>query len=65
MICTKGQPLKPEIKQVIVVLKDYFDRNKSTFSIQEASTQMVADTLDIGLATVNRVMAKLMGQVPY
>jgi len=50
MICTKGQPLKPEIKQVIVVLKDYFDRNKSTFSIREAS-------IDIGLATVDRVMA--------
>jgi len=57
MICTQGQPLKPEIKQVIVVLKEYFDRNKSTFSVRDASTQMVADALDIGLATVDRVMA--------
>ena len=57
MICTKGQPLKPEIKQVIVALKEYFDRNKSQFVTQDRSTQMVADALGIGLATVNRVMA--------
>jgi len=42
VICTQGQPLtlKPEIKQVIVVLKDYFDRNKSTFVVREASTKI-------------------------
>lgn len=57
MICTNGSPLKPEIKQVIVALKEYFDRNKSTFTIQDTSPQMVADALGIGLATVNRVMA--------
>ncbi|MFV2058927.1 MAG: transposase [Thiohalomonadales bacterium] len=53
----QGQPLKPEVKQVIVALKNYFDRNKSTFSVRDASTRMVADALNISLATVDRVMA--------
>lgn len=57
MFCTNGVPLSPEIKEVIVVLKEYFDRNKSIFQKQDSSCQMVSDALGIGLATVNRVMA--------
>lgn len=57
MLCAKGKPLQPEVKQVIVTLKSYFDRNKSIFKNQDSSTQMVADALGIGLATVDRVMA--------
>lgn len=57
MICTNGEALIPEIKQAIVALKEYFDRNKSLFMQQDSSVQMVADAFDIGIATVNRVMS--------
>jgi transposase len=57
MSYTKGRPLCPEEKKLLVSVKHYFDRNKSEFGSSESSTQMTADALGIGLATVNRVMA--------
>lgn len=53
----QGRPLCPEEKYFIVALKQYFDRNRKMFSVRDSSAQMVADALDIGLATVNRIMA--------
>ena len=57
MLDTKGRPLCPEERRVIVVLKEYFDRNKAMMKVKDSSTQMVADALGIGLATVDRIMA--------
>jgi len=57
MSYTKGRPLCPEEKKVLVSVKHYFDRNKAEFGSSESSVQMTADALGIGLATVNRVMA--------
>ena len=57
MSSTKGRPLCPEEKKLLVSVKHYFDRNKSEFGSSEFSVQMTADALGIGLATVNRVMA--------
>ncbi|MEN8236751.1 MAG: hypothetical protein ABFQ95_04320 [Pseudomonadota bacterium] len=54
---TRGKPLTPEEKQFVVSLKGYFDRNRKEFGIQELSTQLVADALQIGLSTVNRIMS--------
>lgn len=53
----QGRPLTPDEKYFIVKLKQYFDGNKKSFAVSDPSAQMVADALDIGLATVNRVMA--------
>jgi transposase len=53
----KGKPFGPEGKRLLVSVKQYFDRNKSEFGASEPATQMTADALGIGLATVNRVMA--------
>jgi hypothetical protein len=52
-----GRPLCSEERGFIVLLKEYFDRNKSQFKVQDSSAQMVADAFKIGLATVDRVMA--------
>ena len=57
MSYTKGRPLCPEEKKLLVSVKHYFDRNKLEFGSSESSAQMTADALGIGLATVNRVMA--------
>ncbi len=57
MFYTKGKPLCPEEKKLLVSVKQYFDRNKSEFGSSESATQMTADALGVGLATVNRVMA--------
>ena len=54
---TKGKPLLPEEKKIIVLLKQYFDRNRPEFGVRDTSSQMVADAIGIGLATVNRIMA--------
>jgi transposase len=53
----QGKPLSSDTKKVIVQLKSYFDSNKRIFQTQDSSAQMVANALDIGLASVNRVMA--------
>jgi transposase len=54
---SQGKPLSPDVKQCIVLLKQYFDRNRPTVGPKDLSAQMVADALNVGLATVNRVMA--------
>lgn len=53
----RGKPLSPEEKKLLVLVKDYFDHNRSEFGCKESSVQMTADALGLGLATVNRVMA--------
>ena len=53
----KGKPFTPEEKKFIVLLKQYFDRNQPKSGPKDSSVQMTADALEVGLATVNRVMA--------
>ena len=53
----KGKPFSPEEKKQIITLKAYFDRNKSDFGSKDTSVQMVADALEVGLGTVNRIMS--------
>ena len=55
MTSSRGRPLTPETKKLVVLIKQYFDRNK--FKPMEPSTKRTADALDIGIATVKRVMA--------
>lgn len=57
VLIANGRPLCPEEKMFIVLLKEYFDRNKIQLTVRDSSAQMVADALGIGLATVDRVMA--------
>ena len=54
---TRGKPLKPGEKRAIVCVKNYFDLNRKDFGITESSAQLTADALEIGVSTVNRVMA--------
>lgn len=49
--------LLPEQKKYIVLLKNYFDRNKEEFNSKDSSVQQVADALEIGTVTVRRVLA--------
>jgi transposase len=58
MYYIQGKPLSPEVKKFIVSVKQYFDRNKADFGQTELSSQMAADALSIGIATVNRVIAE-------
>jgi len=53
----QGKPLSTEKKQIIVQLKEYFDRNKAELGTVIPSVELVADALGVGLSTVNRVMA--------
>jgi transposase len=53
----QGKPFTPEEKKIIVLLKQYFDRNRPESGPKDSSAQMIADALGIGLASVNRVMA--------
>lgn len=55
---TKGKPLTSEKKQSIVSIKKYFDRNKSSLvGWNDSSARMTADALELGLATVDRVLS--------
>jgi transposase len=54
---TKGQALEPREKHAIVVVKKYFDRMRSDYTLPESSVQMTADALAFGLSTVRRVLA--------
>ena len=54
---TRGKPLNPGEKRFIVLLKQYFDRNKNSYKLSDPSAQMVSDALEVGLSTVDRVMA--------
>ncbi len=59
MASTKGRPLTAEQKQSIVLVKSYFDRNKTSLvGWNDSSAQMTADALGVGLATVDRVLSR-------
>lgn len=53
----KGKALLPEQKKYVVLLRNYFKRNLGEFGTKDSPSQKVADALEIGLATVNRIMA--------
>jgi len=55
MISSRGRPLTPETKKLLVSVKLYFDGKR--FKPAEPSVKRTADALDIGVATVKRVMA--------
>jgi transposase len=55
MFSNRGKPLTPEAKKIVVMVKQYFDRNK--FKPREPSTKRTANALGIGVATVKRIMA--------
>jgi len=51
----QGKPLTPEVKKIVVSIKQYFDRNR--FQPSVPSTKRTAEALGIGLASVKRIMA--------
>ena len=53
----QGKALTPAEKMQIVLLKQYFDRNRLELGFEELSAQMVADALEISLTTVRRILA--------
>lgn len=54
----QGRALTPDVKRLIVQLKDYFDRTKKDLDEQaEPSVERVANAFDISAASVRRVMA--------
>jgi transposase len=55
MVSSRGKLLTPEIKKLIVSVKQYFDRNKLTPT--EPSVKRTANALGIGIATVKRIIA--------
>jgi hypothetical protein len=55
MFSSRGKPLSPEAKKIVVLVKHYFDRNK--FKPKKPSTKRTADALGVGEATVKRIMA--------
>lgn len=55
MTSSRGKPLTPETKKLVVTVKQYFDQNK--FTPKEPSVKRAADALGFGVATVKRIMA--------
>lgn len=55
MISSRGRPLSPETKKLVVSVKQYFDGKK--FKPMEPSVKQTADAFGIGVATVKRIMA--------
>ena len=55
MLSSRGRPLTPEAKKLVVSVKLYFDGKR--FRPAEPSVKRTADALGIGIATVKRVMA--------
>lgn len=54
----QGRPLTPEVRDAIVTLKGYFDRTRDDPEEQALlGVERVANALEIGIATVKRVMA--------
>ncbi len=53
----RGKPLEPGEKRAIVCVKNYFDHNRKDWGLTESSVQLTADALEVGVSTVNRVMA--------
>jgi len=56
-MATKGKALTPEVKKLVVSVKNYFDHYKKKKNVSTSSTQRTADAMDIGVATVKRLMA--------
>jgi transposase len=57
-MATQGSPLSPEFKRAVVLLKGYFDRTQNDLSEQGCSSvERTAHALEVGAATVKRVMA--------
>jgi len=55
MVSCRGKPLTPEVKKLVISVKQYFDQNK--FDPMESSVKRAADSLGIGVATVKRILA--------
>lgn len=55
MISSRGRPLSPETKKLVVSVKQYFDGKK--FKPMVPSVKHTADAFGIGVATVKRIMA--------
>ena len=55
MISSRGRPLSPETKKLVISVKQYFDGKK--LKPMEPSVKRTANALGIGVATVKRVMA--------
>lgn len=56
----QGRPLSVEAKETLVALKGYFDRTCDDPNEQSLpSVERVANALEIGVATVKRVMASI------
>jgi len=57
-MATQGSPLPLELKKCIVAIKNYFDQYKDNANEEKTSSvQRTAKALDVGVATVKRVMA--------
>ena len=56
-MATKWKALTPEVKKLVVSVKNYFDHHKKKKNVSTSSTQRTADAMDIGVATVKRLMA--------
>lgn len=57
-MAVQGIPLTPGYKKAIVCLKKYFDRTKGELDVSDCdSVEKTAHALDVGVATVKRVMA--------
>ena len=55
----QGKPLSPEYKKAVVAVKGYFDRTKKDADEKQLnSIERTAHALEIGVATVNRIMAE-------
>jgi DNA invertase Pin-like site-specific DNA recombinase len=56
----RGKEFTPEMRQLVVQLKQYFDAEKAAGSVvlTKNSTSRTAKALDIGKATVKRIMAE-------
>jgi len=55
MFSCRGKPLTPEIKRLVVSVKQYFDQNKIKPKI--SSTIRTSEAIGIGTATVKRILA--------
>ena len=53
----KGKPLSSDFRRAIVLVKDYFDRNRREFRVKESSFDLAADALEVGVASVRRIVA--------
>lgn len=56
-MAVRGKAHTPEVKKVIVSVKNYFDRCKNKNDVSAPSVQRTAEALNIGVATVKRIMA--------